>query len=359
MATVSPHQPARPLPPVGPPPPFDPELTVALAGLADPSRPSMTSQMIAEVRSREPVVPPATDEDLRCGGAFSVEHAAAPGPDGAPDVPLLVCRPAAALAPTPAICYLHGGGMVVGSYRDGLADILDLTQELSLAVVSVDYRLAPETRHPGPVEDCYAALAWIAAHAADLGVDPDRVVVAGVSAGGGLAAAVALMARDRGGPALVGQLLVCPMLDDHDTPSAVQMAGLGVWDRTSNATGWTALLGEARGGPSVPAYAAPARATDLAGLPPAFVDVGSAETFRDEDVTYASRIWAAGGQAELHVWPGGFHAFDAFAPEAALSTDARAARERWLRRLLRPRQPPEAAPPSPAHHEGGGLDDPS
>lgn len=112
------------------------------------------------------------------------------------------------------------------------------------------------------------------------------------------------------------------------------MAGVGVWDRTANETGWTALLGELRGGPDVPAYAAPARAEDLSGLPPAFLDVGSAETFRDEVVAYASRIWQAGGVAELHVWPGGFHGFDGFAPQAALSQGARAAQLRWLRRLL-------------------------
>jgi acetyl esterase/lipase len=159
--------------------------------------------------------------------------------------------------------------------------------------------------------------------------------VAGGSAGGGLAAAVALLARDRGGPPLLAQLLMCPMLDDrNDTPSAQQMAGLGVWDRTSNETGWTALLGAARGGPDVSPYAAPARATDLSGLPPAFIDVGSAETFRDEAVTYASRIWQAGGVAELHVWPGGFHGFAALAPQAAVSREANNAQRSWLRRVL-------------------------
>jgi acetyl esterase/lipase len=132
---------------------------------------------------------------------------------------------------------------------------------------------------------------WVAANAAELNVDPDRIVVAGPSGGGGLAAAVALLARDRGGPAPAGQMLLAPMLDDrNDTASARQMAGRGVWDRTSNETGWTAQLGAARGGPDVSPYAAPARATDLSGLPPAFIHGGSAETFRDEDVAYASAI---------------------------------------------------------------------
>ena len=149
------------------------------------------------------------------------------------------------------------------------------------------------------------ALVWTAEHAEDLGIDPDRIVIAGGSAGGGLAAAVGLMARDRGGPALHAQMLMCPMLDDrNNTPSSLQMAGLGVWDRQANQVGWTALLGDAAGGPDVSPYAAPARATDLSGLPPTFIDVGSAETFRDEAIDYASRIWRAGGRAELHVWPG-------------------------------------------------------
>jgi acetyl esterase/lipase len=233
------------------------------------------------------------------------------------------------------IYYIHGGGMIMGDNRAGLPSALDHAAELNLAVVSVDYRLAPETPHPGPVEDCYAGLCWTAAHAAELGIDKERLIVGGGSAGGGLAAAVALLARDRGGPALAGQLLICPMLDDrNDTPSSRQMAGLGVWDRAANEVGWTALLGDARGGPDVSPYAAPARATDLSGLPPAFIDVGSAETFRDEDVAYATRIWQAGGTAELHVWPGGFHGFSGLMPGASLSRAAVAAQRSWLRRLL-------------------------
>ncbi len=258
-----------------------------------------------------------------------------PGPSGAPEVSLLICRPASATMPTAAIYYIHPGGMIMGDNRFGLPLMMDWAEELHLAVVSVEYRLAPETPHPGPVEDCYAGLSWTAEHADELGIDPDRIVTVGISAGGGLAAAVALMARDRGGPALAGQMLMCSMLDDrNDTPSARQMAGLGVWDHTSNETGWTALLGAARGGPDVSPYAAPARAGDVSGLPPAFIDVGSAETYRDEDVTYASRIWQAGGVAELHVWPGGFHGVTGLAPLAAVSQAAPAAQLNWLRHLL-------------------------
>jgi len=320
---------------VGPPPPFDAELRPVLDAFAAASGPAFTLENIPRIRQAPAPIPEATDEELRRGGAFEVSTRLVPGPAGAPDVPLLICRPAAAKTPVACLYYIHGGGMMLRNNRSGLPGALDHAAELGLAIISVEYRLAPETPHPGPVEDCYAGLAWTAAHAAELGIDPARLIVGGVSAGGGLSAATALLARDRGGPALAGQLLICPMLDDrNDTPSAWQMAGLGVWDRTANDVGWTALLGDARGGPDVSPYAAPARATDLSGLPPAFIDVGSAETFRDEDVAYASRIWQAGGQAELHVWPGGSHGFTGMVPAAALSQAAIAAQRNWLRRLL-------------------------
>lgn len=318
---------------IGPPPPFDAELLPALAALTAAPEPDYTLASIPVIRQAPP---PPTDDDLRRGGVFDVHTLHVPRPAGTPDVPLLICRPAGVSAPVGCLYFMHGGGMFFGSNRaNGLPGILNHAQALLIAVVSVDYRLAPETSHPGPVEDCYAGLCWTAAHAAELGVDPARILVGGVSAGGGLAAATALLARDRGGPALLGQLLVCPMLDDRNaTPSSRQMAGVGIWDRAANELGWTALLGDARGGPDVSPYAAPARAADLSGLPPAFIDVGSAETYRDEDVAYASRIWQAGGSAELHVWPGGFHGFAAAAPRAAMSRAAVGAQRDWLARLL-------------------------
>lgn len=143
------------------------------------------------------------------------------------------------------------------------------------------------------------------------------------------------MARDRQGPALIGQVLMYPMLDDRDrTVSSAQFEGVGVWDRGSNAMGWTALLGERRGTDDVSVYAAPARASDLAGLPPAFIDCGSAEVFRDEDVAYATALWHAGVQAELHIWPGGFHGFDLTAPHTALAHAMTATRNAWVARTL-------------------------
>ncbi|GAA1005147.1 hypothetical protein STXM2123_369 [Streptomyces sp. F-3] len=319
-----------------PPPPFDPELAAALDA-AEGMRPGLAPQDIPAARQALALLGPAAGPDLTLGGAFAVEDRTAPGSGGAPDVSLLVCRPTAPPGggARPVLYYTHGGGMVVGNNRLGVDTVLPWARELDAVVVSVEYRLAPEHPHPAPVEDVRTGLLWTAEHAGELGGDPERIVVVGTSAGGGLAAALTLLLRDRGGPRPLGQMLMSPMLDDrNDTPSAHQMTGVGVWDRTANETAWTALLGDRRGGPGVPPYAAPARATDLSGLPPAFLDVGSAETFRDEVVAYASGIWRAGGVAELHVWPGAFHGFDALAPETALARAARTARLDWLRRLL-------------------------
>ncbi|MET7571346.1 alpha/beta hydrolase [Streptomyces sp. NPDC005492] len=321
---------------VPPPPPFDPELAAALELIREFISPGMSLEEIDEIR-RGPAITQSAEMDLTLDGAFEIEDREVPGPPGDPAVPLLICRPTAPStpAPLPVIYHVHGGGMVLGNNRVGVAGALDYARELDAVVVSVEYRLAPEHPHPAPIEDVYAGLLWTAEHAKEIGGDPERILIMGASAGGGLCAALALLTRDRGGPRPIGQLLLCPMLDDrNDTPSAHQMAGIGIWDRTANETGWTALLGDRRGGPDVSPYAAPARADDLTGLPPAFLDVGSAETFRDEVVTYASRLWQAGGIAELHVWPGGFHGFDGFAPQAAVSQAARAAHVGWLRRLL-------------------------
>ncbi|CAL9357208.1 Carboxylesterase NlhH [Nocardiopsis dassonvillei] len=316
-----------------PPPPFDPELAAALALVGERITPSITPDLIDSVRASRLALP--VEGDFTHGGDFTEHSLTAEGHDGT-DVPVLLWRPTWTTGPTGLLYWIHGGGMILGTHRGPeIPGLLATARELDLAVASVGYRLAPENPHPAPVEDCYAGLVHLAGDAAGHGLDAARVVVGGASAGGGLAAATALLARDRGGPALAAQLLVYPMLDDrNDSVSAHQMAGLGVWDRTSNDTGWSALLGEAAGGPDVSPYAAPARATDLSGLPPAFLDVGSAETFRDEVVDYAGRIWRAGGVAELHVWPGAFHGFDSFAPHAALSRQATAARLPWLRRTL-------------------------
>jgi acetyl esterase/lipase len=328
---------------VGPPVPFDPELAAAVAVILERrfDLPMDTTQVgdiaaiVGAARDRIAGMMANVPNDPTGGGAYTVSERTVPGLDGAPDVSLLICLPNNAPTPCGAIYYLHGGGMIVGDRSLGVGHAIDMAGELGVAVVSVEYRLAPENPHPAPVEDCYAGLLWMVENADELGIDPDRVAIMGGSAGGGLAAATALLSRDRGGPALIGQLLECPMIDDRNNSySARQMAGLGIWDQAANQLGWTALLGDAQGGPDVSPYAAPARAADLSGLPPAFIDVGSAETFRDEAVDYASRIWRAGGVAELHVWPGGFHGFAGLAPQAAVSQAAEVAPRAWLRRLF-------------------------
>ncbi|MGP9022824.1 alpha/beta hydrolase [Streptomyces sp. BR1] len=319
------------------PAPIDPELRGVLAALGEEAREPVTPENLAVWQKRDAAVRPRpTVRDLRADGRFAVEELRAPGVSGGPDVTLVSARPAGIAGPLPILYYMHGGGMITGNAWSVLPRLLrEWALPLQLAVISVEYRLAPYAQYPGPVEDCHAGLVWAADHAADLGLDAGRIVVGGKSAGGGLAAALALLTRDRGGPAPIGQLLLSPMLDDrNDTFSSHQMAGRDTWDRTSNATAWQALLGDRYGTADLPPYAAPARATDLSELPPAYLEVGSAETFRDEVVAYANAIWQAGGEAELHVWPGAFHGFDTLAPQAGLSRDAREARTHWLRRLL-------------------------
>ena len=314
------------------PPPFDRALAAALAARPELVVTTLLAEEIEDLRRRS--VPP-DDDAVTVGGRLAPTTLAAPGPAGAPDVPLLLLRPTHAEGPVPCLIHLHGGGLVAGDRYSDLPFVAELAAASGCAVVSVEYRLAPEHPYPAALEDAYAALRWVTANAAELGLDADRLVLHGISAGGGLAAATALLARDRAGPPVLGQMLLCPMLDDrNESTSARQMTGRGTWDRTANATAWSAYLGAAGGGRDVPVYAAPARATDLAALPPAFLDVGSAETFRDEVVAYASRLWAAGGVAELHVWPGGFHGFDQFAPEVPVSRAARSVRRQWLARLL-------------------------
>ncbi|WP_392674870.1 alpha/beta hydrolase [Streptomyces sp. LN785] len=320
-------------------PPFDPELSLALAASGSKARQPFTRENLAARQEQDAAARPRpTVRDLRADGRFEVDELRVPGTQDGQDVTLVRARPAGVSGPLPLLYYMHGGGMITGNAWSVLPRLLrELALPLGLAVISVEYRLAPQAQYPGPVEDCYTGLVRVALDAAGLGIDAERIIVGGKSAGGGLAAALALLTRDRGGPAPIGQMLLCPMLDDrNNTFSSHQMAGIDTWDRTSNATAWQALLGDRYGAADLPPYAAPSRAGDLSELPPAYIEVGSAETLRDEGVAFADAIWRAGGQAELHVWPGAFHGFDTFAPRAALSQDARNARARWLRRILGP-----------------------
>ncbi|WBP91439.1 alpha/beta hydrolase [Kitasatospora cathayae] len=318
-------------------PPLDPQVGAAVAAAGERAREVLTPEGLTAWQERDVAARPRpTLDQLRDGGRFEVAELRVPRADGGGEVTLVTGRPAGVGGTLPVLYYLHGGGMVTGNAWSVLPRLLrSWALPLGLVVVSVEYRLAPRTRFPGAVEDCYAGLARLAEQAGALDVDARRLVIGGKSAGGGLAAALALLTRDRGGPAPVGQLLLSPMLDDRgDTFSSHQMAGHDTWDRTSNATAWQAVLGDRYGAADLSPYAAPARATDFSRLPAAYLEVGSAETFRDEAVAYADAIWRAGGDAELHVWPGACHGFDTLAPDAAVSRDAQEARTRWLRRIL-------------------------
>lgn len=247
---------------------------------------------------------------------------------------LAIYRPTGRTEPLPAYFHIHGGGMISGDIETEAPAMAAITAAIDCVVVSVDYRLAPEHPYPAAIDDCYAGLRWTAEQAAALGIAPNRISVGGESAGGGLAAATALLARDRGGPPIVHQQLIYPMLDDRGLTSSSREFGGGWpgWSREQNLVGWQALLGDLAGGPDVSPYAAPARAAELAGLPSTYIDCGSLEVFRDEDVEYALRLAQAGVAVELHVWPAVVHGWEGAAPDAAVTRQALETRERALRR---------------------------
>src|SRR5690625_4860966 len=267
----------------GPP---DPQVLAALLAMRDgapqPPPPAVgdvatrrrnAGQLFNQVlASRPPITGVAVQQ-------FSLDH------DGH-QIGLRWYRRAGVAAPGSAALYLHGGGMILDWERlGGLYDaaVRGYVAVSGVPMLAVDYRVAPEFPHPTPLQDCYAALRWLADHAAELGVDTSRLAVMGDSAGGGLAAGVCLLVRDRGGPAIAAQLLVYPMLDDRTCDGASTGAALLTWSHDDNATGWGALLGER----TADGYAAPARASDLAGLPPAYLDVGGLDIFAAEDVEFA------------------------------------------------------------------------
>lgn len=233
-------------------------------------------------------------------------------------------------APGPAVLYAHGGGMILSNVAIYDGPVARYVSATGVPFLSVEYRYAPEFPAPTPVTDCYAALQWLVAHAGELGVDPARIAVMGDSGGGGVAASLAIYARDRGGPAIARQILVYPMLDDRNTVPDPALEGFLTWSYDDNATGWGALLGAAIGGPDVSPYGAAARLEDFAGLPPAYIEVGELDIFRDEDVAYAQRLLAAGVSAELHVHPNVPHAFEALVPTAAISRRSALDRHRVL-----------------------------
>lgn len=244
-------------------------------------------------------------------------------------VSVRVHRPTGVEGDLPCLYWMHGGGLVLGSNVGDDARFDRWCQMFGIVGVSVEYRLAPDTPYPGPLDDCYAGLAWVHEHAAELGVHRGSIGIGGASAGGGLAAGLALLARDRGALRVAYQLLIYPMIDDRQiTPSSSWNDP--IWPPAANTYGWTSYLGDAKGGPDVPPYAAAARATDLRGLPPTLISVGAIDGFSDEDIDYAVRLRHAGVPVELHVYPGAPHGFDGLAPTSLVAQRANADMERWL-----------------------------
>jgi acetyl esterase/lipase len=289
--------------------------------------PEPTLALLAEMRA----MPPKEPYDPVAPAGVVREERLVPG---TPDVPVRIYRPAErAESDAAAIVWMHGGGLILGDYGEDQPRLDALVAATGCVALSVDYRLAPETPFPGPIDDCYAVLQFAHDHAAELGVDPQRLAVGGPSAGAGLAAALAVRARDEGLP-LVHQHLIYPMLDDRQTTVSSQWDLLAVWSRELNTFAWQRYLGERYGTDDVPAYAAPARGEDLTGLAPAYIHVGGLDGFLHEDIDYAARLLAAGVAVELHVFPNVPHGFEIVAPEATITRRANALSDAALARVL-------------------------
>ena len=304
---------------------IDPEISAALeefpldlGGLDDAQLP-----MIREALAATPAA--------ELSGAVERTDHTVPASGEAPELTLRVHRPVASKPTRGCLVWMHGGGLILGSADMDDARFDKWCADRDLVAVSVDYRLAPETPFPGPIDDCYRALGWVHEHAQELGVDPAAIGVGGVSAGGGLAAALALMARDRGELPVAYQLLIYPMLDDRQITDSSQWDA-PVWPAAANTYGWGCYLGAEKGTAEVPPYAAAARATELGELPPTLITVGSADGFLDENVDYALRLNAAGVPTELHVYPGATHGFELIAPDSSVSRRAARDIEDWLAR---------------------------
>jgi acetyl esterase/lipase len=306
---------------------FDPEIAAVVPLIPDlpGGDPSAIRAGLSEMIAQLP--PPDTT-------GVQIEDRQIPGRDGDPGVPIRIYRPEQRSAPA-AIYSVHGGGFIAGDLETEHGSNVLLARELGVVVVSVDYRLAPETPFPGGLEDVYTGLVWTATHADELGIDPQRIAIHGTSAGGGLCAALALLARDRGGPHIVFQFLSVPELDDRlATESMTDFVDTPLWSRPRAIVSWDCYLGAGRAGADdVSIYAAPARATELAGLPPAYVSVMHFDPLRDEGVAYALGMLAAGVSVELHLFPGTFHG-SMLIQDAAISKRETAEKVAVLRQAL-------------------------
>jgi acetyl esterase/lipase len=312
---------------------YDPEVGAGLAALfaAAGDLPLPPVGDVAERRKNVEALQTGIHALLPMPGDVTIRDLEVTAEDGAPLLARWYTKDGA--APGSAVLYAHGGGMILSNVAIYDGPVARYVSATGVPFLSVEYRYAPEFPAPTPVTDCYAVLRWLVAHAAELGVDPARIAIMGDSGGGGVAASLAVYARDRGGPAIARQILIYPMLDDRNTIPDPTLDGFVTWSYDDNATGWGALLGDALGGPDVSPYAAAARLEDFTGLPPAYIEVGELDIFRDEDIAYAQRLVEAGISTELHVHPDVPHAFEALVPTAAVSVRSAADRHRVLRRL--------------------------
>ena len=314
----------------------DPEL---LPGLELIPSVEFTAEILPSVRQQ--MLEVAASQSIPKTPGITTEKRLIPAPEGL-GVPVLIHRPECLPAAAPAVLYVHGGGYIIGSAEMMRPANRQLAHEAECVVIAVDYRLAPETPHPGPVEDCYAALKWLHDNAVELGVDPERIAVSGESAGGGLAAALALLARDRGEVPLVHQHLTYPMLDDRTCrDTANPFAGEFVWSAEANQFGWSSLLGCPAGSEGVSLYAAPARAENLSGLPSTYLAVGALDLFAEEILEYARRLMRAGVKTELHVYAGAYHGFE-LAADAQVTKAAHRNSIDALRRALTGQDAPDS-----------------
>jgi acetyl esterase/lipase len=303
---------------------LDPEVAQALSFL-DLELGSLSSENLPRIRQRMAALPPVPlSNEVTCDEHFISER---------DHVSVRVHRKKNAPGKLPCIYWMHGGGLVLGSSIGDDPRFDRWCPRLNCVGVSVDYALAPESKYPGPLEDCYAGLRWVHDNAETLGIDTQRIGIGGSSAGAGLAAGLALLARDRAELAIAFQALFYPMLDHRQGTTSSQWQD-PVWPPQANRFGWDSYLGNLTAD-VVPGYAAAARADDLAGLPPTFICVGALDCFSDEDIEYATRLRHAGVPTELHVYPGAPHGFDAFAPNTTVARQANQDMENWLTSRMR------------------------
>ena len=300
---------------------YDPELAPLLDLLPDPG---LDISDPLESRAGFSEMIGLLNAELDTSGV-DLEDTTIPGPEGGPQVALRIYSPEGLASPAPGLLHIHGGGFVIGDLDTEYGTCLALCRNLGIVVVSVDYRLAPETPYPGGLEDCYRALQWTADNCSRLRIDPARLGLFGQSAGGGLAAATTLLSRDRNGPGLCFQYLGIPELDDRlETTSMREFVDTPMWHRPNAELSWDFYLGDSyqRGADDVPAYAAPARAEDLSGLPPAYISTMQFDPLRDEGILYGLRLLQAGVATELHSFPGTFHGSSLFSTTAISQREA-------------------------------------